>query len=447
MKKYLLATLIAFCAIVSSLTAAPDLDQIRFEDYIYVDYVKSIRFNDGTSQYSDPITKLGRRLYLSFDDLATDEYRFNYMVIHCDRDWNPSDIDPLEYMRGFNYAEMDNGGEQSRFTKVDYWHYQLALPNTEVSWTLSGNYLLLVYDQEDNPVFTRRFVIYEGLGKLESQRGMTIGVGEKNTSQRIETTYRELPETFIEEMHQSSLELRTMQNLDWSTMSDGFRPIRYQGEEYMFNKAEFPSFSSLQDFRQADTRALEFTGTNLLEVDRGMDSIFALLKLDEPKRRNLGMSEFDINGRYYIDRRDASELENLNGDNDTGSTIVEVDYELSDRVYAEYVWTVFSVNALWLRKDAPTFVIGGFSDYKLYPEYALSYDEERDIYIGAALMKQGRYDFHFVQIVDDKMDYSLTEKYEEQSTQDYRTFVYYRGFGDEYDRVLNSAFLNVNRGL
>jgi len=92
-------------------------------------------------------------------------------------------------------------------------------------------------------------------------------------------------------------------------------------------------------------------------------------------------------------------------------------------------------------------VIGGFSDYKLYPEYALSYDAERDIYIGAALMKQGRYDFHFVQIVDDKMDYSLTEKYEEQSTQDYRTFVYYRGFGDEYDRVLNSAFLNVNRGL
>lgn len=443
MIKYILFICIHLTAFLSRAMAIPDASQIRYEDYIYVDYIKSIMFNDGTSQYSDPIAKLGNTLQLSFDDINDQEYQFSYMIIHCDRDWNPSSIDPIEYMTGFNYADIESPGQNSRFTKVDYWHYQLAIPNNDVRWTISGNYLLLVYDQEDNPVFSKRFVIYEGVGKLESNRGHTIGPGQSQTHHRIETNYTELPEEFINEMYQAGLEVKTMQNHNWSTLSEGYTPIRYQSDAFLFNNAEYPSFPSLQEYRQCDTRALEFNGINLLEVETTFDSIFALLQLAEPKRKNLGMSEFDLNGRFFIDRRDDSDFENTLSE----EPVIEVDYELGDRLMSEYAWTIFSINAEWLQAHIPVYVIGGFSDYKLYPEYGLNYDAERNIFIGAALMKQGRYDYHFVQIEDGNLDYTATERSDEQSSQDYRTFVYYRDFGDEYDRVLNTTFLNVNRGL
>lgn len=448
-----LATMKSIALILSSLIvisiqvlAQPDLSDIRYEDYIYVDYIKSIKFNDGTSQLSDPITRMGSRLYLSFDDINSDEYQFNYMVIHCDRDWKPSDIDAIEYMEGFNYAEIRDPGESSRFTTVDYWHYRLTLPNRDVAWTVSGNYLLLVYDQDDNPVFSKRFVIYEGLGKLESSRGMTTGAGEFDTHQRIETVYIELPPDFLDDMHLPGLSLKTMQNLNWETLSEPFSPIQYQSDAFMFNSATFPSFTSLQDYRQCDTRALDFAGVNLLDVERSQDSIMALLKLNEPRRRNVNLSEFDMNGRFIVDQRDGAIANPLQDDNPTSDIAGDIDYEEEDRLNGEYAWTIFSINAELLPK-APTYVIGSFSDYKLYPEYELEFDSDRNIYIGAALMKQGRYDYHFVQIEDDKMDYTVTEKLDEKASQDYRTFVYYRAFGDEYDRVLNATFLKVNRDL
>ena len=427
------------------LSAQPDYSSIRFEDYIYVDYIKSIQFNDGSSQFGDPITSVNGRLYLSFDDLSPDLYNYNYQIIHCDRDWNPSAIEPSEYVDAFNYDEIPVEGTLSKFTKVDYVHYTLDLPTRQVSWTISGNYLLLIYDQEDNPVLSRRFIIYESVGKLRTTRVQSINAGGHNTHHRVGIEYWDLPTAFADRMYLAGIGIKVMQNNNWSTLSEEVKPSVYQAKEFVFNSSKFPSFDAYRDYRQLDIRALEFNGSNLLEVREELDSVFALMPLNKPFTRESFSSEFDRNGRYIINRRDGNTL---------GTTLESVpaddraaaDYNQTDRIYGDYAWVVLAMEAQDL-PDAPVYMIGEFSDYKLYPEYQLHYDESRSTYIGMPLMKQGRYDYHIVQVIDGEISYLHTERHDQESTQDYRTIVYYREFGGIYDRVLNTAFLNVNKDL
>ena len=423
------------------LSAQPELSKIKFEDYIYVNYIKSIQFNDGTSQFSDPITSLNGRLYLSFDDLDSDRYDYNYMIVHCDKDWNPSEIDPQEYVVGFNYDEIQEQGTFSKFTKVDYVHYNLSLPTRQVRWTISGNYVLVIYDQEDNPVLSRRFVIYETLGKLRTERLKSTHPGGHNTHHRIGLKYWDLPTSFTDKMYLAGITVKVMQNKNWSTLSEGIAPTLYQNKEFLFNQSKYPSFESYRDFRQCGIRSLEFNSSNLIEIREVQDSIFALLPLSKPFQRETYSYVFDRNGRFIINSRDGNTL-----NTPEQNAITELDYNETDRIYSEYAWVVFSIESVQL-PEAPVYVIGGFSDYKLYPEYQLHYDEKRNAYIGTALMKQGRYDYHIVQIIDGKISYQHTEKYDHEATQDYRTFVYYREFGGIYDRVLNVDFLKVNSDL
>ncbi len=435
-----------FCILATTIlpsigSTQPDYASVRFEDYIYVDNIKSIQFNDGSSQYSDPIIPMNGRLYLSFDDLSSDRYNYNYQIIHCDRDWNPSEIEASEYVDAFNSDEIPKEGTLSKFTKVDYVHYTLDLPTRQVSWTISGNYLLLIYDQEDNPVLSRRFVVYEGIGKLRTTRVPSINAGGHNTHHRVGIEYWDLPPSMADRLHIAGIGIKSMQNNNWSTLSDQIKPSVYQAKAFVFNTAQFPSFEAYRDYRQCDIRALEFNGSNLLEIREELDSTFAVMPLNKPFTRESYSSEFDRNGRYIINRRDGNTL-STTGANDRA----QADYNETDRIYGDYAWVILGIDASDL-PDAPVYVIGEFSDYNLYPEYQLYYDKARNAYIGMLLMKQGRYDYHIVQIIDGKISYKHTERHDQESTQDYRTFVYYREFGGIYDRVLNADFLNVNKDL
>ena len=81
-----------------------------------------------------------------------------------ENDWTPSEMERIEYLDGFVDEEVDNSFF-SQNTFVPYINYQLPLPNVDLSWNISGNYLLVVYDGGDVddrfPVITRRFMVVD----------------------------------------------------------------------------------------------------------------------------------------------------------------------------------------------------------------------------------------------------------------------------------------------
>ena len=111
-----------------------------------------------------------------------DAKNYVYSIEHCDADWTPSELDELDYLDGFPENDIEEFN-YSFNTLMPYTNYTLALPNDDVRWLVSGNYLLKVYDDEEERklAFTRRFMIVDPLFDVISKLTPTAIVSNRET--------------------------------------------------------------------------------------------------------------------------------------------------------------------------------------------------------------------------------------------------------------------------
>ena len=88
-------------------------------------------------------------LAIGFDEFSHNYHRLVYHIDHCEADWSVSeDIFESDWLHGFNDEPIDNY-LNSINTTVLYTHYQLTIPNDRCQLTMSGNYRLTIYDEDD----------------------------------------------------------------------------------------------------------------------------------------------------------------------------------------------------------------------------------------------------------------------------------------------------------
>jgi len=139
--------------------------QVVNEDKVYDENIQTVLLYQLGDQLTDPVIELnaGDKLMLEFDDLSEKSYNFRYTIIHCDKDWNTSDLDPIDYIDGFPEGDITNYAFSLNAIPA-YIHYQVVIPNADMKIKYSGNYILKVYldnDDDENVVFTKRFFVYE----------------------------------------------------------------------------------------------------------------------------------------------------------------------------------------------------------------------------------------------------------------------------------------------
>ena len=125
------------------------------------DYIKSITFKSNSSDLGElPIIKLGEPFYLEFDALVSDEPDFYYKIEHYDYDWKESVLVKPEFLLGVdNFRIQDYTNSFNTFQM--YSHYKLSLPNRQTKQLkVSGNYIISIYDTDNELVFSRKFMIY-----------------------------------------------------------------------------------------------------------------------------------------------------------------------------------------------------------------------------------------------------------------------------------------------
>ena len=114
--------------------------------------------------FAEPVIELGTqdRLMVSFDDLSPEVNSYSYKIVHCDPDWNSSNLSPFTYLTGFFSNPVENY-DYSFNTQVQYTHFSLTLPNEEVGFKISGNYILQIYNDEnpDSVVLALHFSVLE----------------------------------------------------------------------------------------------------------------------------------------------------------------------------------------------------------------------------------------------------------------------------------------------
>ena len=156
-----LRKLLFLLMLTPSLLAAQDEDQRIQTDQVYKDNIRTVQFYNSGIINSYPLISFnnGERVTLRFDELNSRPKDYQFTVVHCDANWQPSQLLKSEYIDGM-FSDYFPGYTMSTGTLKSYVHYKLDFPTQNMRLKMSGNYILKVYtENEKTPVITRRFYV------------------------------------------------------------------------------------------------------------------------------------------------------------------------------------------------------------------------------------------------------------------------------------------------
>lgn len=399
----------------------------QFIDYDYTTNIKSVRFHLTGLFLSAPVVDLNSEgtLMLSFDDLDADVKNYSYRLIHCDADWKPSNLSYFEYMDGFDEANILDYN-YSFNTISEYTHYTLYLPNRDVRWTKSGNYLLVVFEnsEETTPVITRRFVVVEPVVRVEPRFVIPSIVSKNRTHQEIDfVVYHQGVDL---RNPRQSITATVLQNNRWDNAATGIPPFFVRSNEQIdFDYQNRIVFAAGREWRQLDLRSFRFPSPDVYSVERFDDGYYVTLAKERKRSSQPHLNITDLNGSYVIENRD------------------QADPELS----GEYANVLFTLVTPTEYPDADVYIFGDISNWQLKDEYKMAYNRQHNAYVGSIQLKQGFYNYAYVVASADKkqVDYEEMEGNWFETENEYTVLIYYRPIGERYDRVIGAYTFNSRR--
>ncbi len=360
-------------------------------------------------------------LVLEFDELTNEVNVFSYMVIHCDADWSQSDLYDQEYMVGFFENQIDDYATSFN-TYYNYTHFKLTLPNNDIRFTRSGNYLLVVfrdYDQEQI-VFTRRFMISQASVGIEAKANRPVLSMYRDDSHEIDitvnTTGYRIDDPFLETT------LSIYQNGVWDYEIKGLKPLFVNPGELVYDYQQENVFNAGNEFRMFDTKNTMVRSFYVQNIDYISPYFHFELKADEANKAHLYFDREDINGRFFIESAEGSE----------------------PAVDADYVFVHFSLKMPLPLADGDVYIGGALSNWQFTESNKMKYDVGSSAYRGTLLLKQGIYNYRYMFLHNDRKSFDLSEiegsHYETEN--EYLILFYHRGPGERYDKLVGHQVIH-----
>ncbi|MDX1476700.1 MAG: DUF5103 domain-containing protein [Saprospiraceae bacterium] len=432
--------LIIICLLSATLPGAAQHDQIIFDDHVYNDNIRTVKLHVINLLTSIPVIRLrsDSALVLSFDDLDDTPKFYRYQVIHCDHNWKPSDLDVTEFVDGYNDEPID-AFEYSINTFTNYAHYSLSFPNEDLRITKSGNYLLLVYldDGDRTPVITRRFMVVDPSVSINARIVRPAEVRKLNTHHEIDFEIGTRDVRIINPKDEISVTV--LQNGRWDNAITGLRSRFERGDKLIFDYQDKIVFAAGKDFRNMDIRSTQYRSEDVFEILRYDDHYEVVAELDVPRTYANYIRDVDINGQFVILDRDDTRFRPIfeGNDNRVGRAARNAFEDITEHdLKADYldVYFTLDVDAPY---DAPVYIFGALSDWKLQERFRMEYDRARSAYTTMVQLKQGFYDYIYVLgNSDGTPDETTIEGHWFEATNSYTILVYYRPFGGRYDQLI-----------
>ncbi|MGO4911578.1 DUF5103 domain-containing protein [Leeuwenhoekiella sp. W20_SRS_FM14] len=390
-------------------------------------YIKSVQFYGNTAQSQLPLLRLGQTLKLSFDDIIGDEANYYYRVTHYNYDWTPSVLVKTEYLRGIDDVRIFNY-TNSVSTLQLYTHYELEIPNANTTALLkSGNYLLEVYNEEDEIVFSRKFMIYNSLVSVgvEILRTRDLEFIEEKQVVNINVDLGE--SIFVNP--EKNIKTLLIQNNNLNTSISNIKPQYSLGNQLQYRYDSETSFYAGNEFFDFDNKDIR-AATNRIQFVELLDLYHNYLYGNITRAETVYTYNPDLNGNFAI------------------RTLQGAD----PRVNAEYAWVHFSLQHPKRSKDEAIYIYGNFNNYTLEESTKMIFNEKSQRYELPLLLKQGYYNYQYVVAKDGKKlpnnpisgDFWQTEN-------EYTVLIYYRAPGARFDELvgagnaLSTSISNVRR--
>jgi len=433
-----------------------DADLI-FDDHTYVDYIKSVNLHVPGVVVSYPIINLGTGvLSLSFDDLDGDNRDYVYRVVHCDSDWTPSDLNEMEYMDGFNEERIPSG-EFSFNTLTNFTHYRVNIPNEDFKFTKSGNYLLKVYDDEDDRflVLTRRFMVVEPKFVVRGEIRRPSMVSKSRSHQEINFIV-EHKGTRITNPRQD-VNVMVMQNGRWDSAIKNIKPQFVKTDQLVYDYLDKIVYPAGKEFRYFDLRTLRFRTDQVKGIEEYKDGYDVTLYMDKIRGHSVYYNLRDLNGGFVIGNIDNNDGMNITfSDNDSEDTRLAkiaalrrqiLDNQDSNNLESDYANVLFSIEMNEPFFDKDVYIFGKLTDWKIKEEFKMTYQNVVNAYVADVFVKQGYYNYMYATVPkkgDPIPDLGELEGNWYETENHYTVLVYYRPFGERYDRLMAAYTMTPN---
>ncbi len=354
---------------------------------------------------------------IEWDEMSHDYKRYRYHIDHCDWDWNVTDgIFESDYLEGLNDQLVEDFEKSFNTTQI-YTHYRLRIPNKELRLRLSGNYRVLIYeeDEEDTPVLEARFCIYECEAGIIAQLSSNtdIDFNDRHHQMTLSIGYGSLAVIDPEQ----ELKVVVMQNRRWDSRVEGLVPNvrKPNGIEFTHNRnLIFPAGNEYHRFE-------------ILDVHRTATGVDRIDWFEPYYHATLFPAVIDHSYSYTEDQN--------------GVYVVRSSDNYDDWTTAEYVVVHFFLESPRL-EGGDVYVSGWWAGQTFNPDCKMEYDEARECYHAAILLKQGYYSYEFIQ-KDGLMQRTMGSFYETEN--EYEVLVYFRQQGARYDRLSGFRLMHNTR--
>lgn len=386
-------------------TAGPDLAPQR-------EAVRTVQFYRGDDERRMPVTSLRspETLTLEFDLIERQGRPLSVYFEHANRDWE-RDLSPSQVLESYQNDKLVEY-RSSQGTEVSYVHYSYRLPNDDIRFRLSGNYILRVTEEgrRDSVLFERPFFVTDEQGHLEMGAEALRIPGQRQESLRPVARYGPPGELRGDPFGYVACFVRNGRLSDTRCQD---RPRLAQQPQLQFELERTRAFAPTTADYTVNLGNLR-SSEAVERLDRSVSPFWVLLKPDYAQFSGRNVDSF-LNGQIVI-------REAIRGRSNPSLT-------------AEYVRTTF---AFVPPKEQPIagglVVAGSFSGMDAARGRTMKWREKRSRYEGEVLLKQGHYQYFYA--AEDPRFRNVLRRSQPRRESTYTTFVYYEDPSESTDRLL-----------
>ena len=353
---------------------------------------------------------------ISFDQMSHDTKTFRYKVIHLNADRTPSDLLTNEYLSGFTNDDITNYTLSVNTTFL-YTHYSFELRNDNIGFKISGNYAVLIYEDNnsENPVAQVCFSVVEPKVSVSANVRANTDIELSNRLQQIDFeistngfNYRDPETEFKIVVRQNNRNDNEVKNL---------KPTFISGNKLSYNNNRQLIFEGGNEYHRFDISSIYSASEGVDNVKYEQPHYEVFLTPNKVQNSKTYMHNFDVNGKFLINFQEV--FDDVNSE-------------------ADYLYVHFSLPEKNPFFDGQVY-IGGEWNYNLMDDQSrLQYDNKNEMYYKTILLKQGGYNYQYW-FVPKGSKKAIVEKIEGsywQTGNEYTIYVYHRGWGERYDKLI-----------
>lgn len=410
-----------FATIILAIAASVAAYATDTRTAIFDNNFRSLRACTESNYYAPPVVELGGddRVRIEFDEMSPEMRYMRYSLLHCDANWQPSQLVESDYVDGFNEADIEEY-DFSSGTFANYVHYGISLPNEDMPILLSGNYLLRVYPEEDseNTLLQVRFSIVEKAVDIFAEVTSRTDIDYNKSHQQVTVTV-DTKDYRVENMY-ADLKVVVTQNARSDNEAIVTNPLRVSSNKAFFEHDRKLIFPAGNEFRRFEMTTTNYIGMGIDRYAYHDPFYHAELKIDEP--RCYGSYTYDQTqyGRFTIRESNAF-------DSNTG---------------ADYMIVHFALD-IPRQSGGDIFVDGEFTQHNFTNANRMHFNEATNRYELDMPLKQGAYNYQYLWLPHGSKA-ALTAPIEGdfyQTVNEYQIKVYNRRLGERYDRLIGYTVL------